>query len=595
MLTGFYFGFGEFGRRLAVEISNLYRSGRELDPYRMVGFLICYDFYPGVHFLQELEKLGLKEVTGDGKLHLEASRIPIPEYKQLSVERVESLDAGVGSFWPIASEAVKENFDRSERALRGDSRYADTLDFQKIEEMRKSMKPSVFIFAGSSAGGTGNGAAPEFAKNYLRWLRSQGLQAPHILPIGVTVLPFEHDPRLHIAEPNALTHLARASEAVKTLFVADNEYFYKKEYPTETAEREVNRLLAYSLLSLFLMNFATARRWEAADYNNFFAIPYRASLTVPSFKSIPVESFSKIMRAFDRSFLTEFIYNTITSGVGAEIDIKSNPPKKALTIIAFPKEMDVKDEVIGELERNLTSKFKEEIGIANYNCTIIRDAPIEEVWVATYFVEPYIYRIREIVKRGSKFLETEGEVENQIRRMIETVPGTKIGEKVVQDTREYAKMIRESYIKFKENFKMYFHEDKGLNPSGGFFLLHSKPRFPESRRRTRILRINVAYLPRGVLEDEERFKAHLRTGPSPVKEAFIVEEYSDRKLQETIETFFKILQRQGKLKGNISLHNARITLEIRREEFPVPQNALTCIVEDLPEASILNVYLEEAS
>lgn len=591
MLTGFYFGFGEFGRKLAIDISNLYKSEKELDPYKIIGFLMCYDFYPGVHFLQELEKLGLKEVAGDGKIYLEASRIPVPEYKQLSV-RIESLDAGVGSFWPIASEAVKENFSKSEGALGGNNQYTDTLDLKNIEDRRMGMKPSFFIFAGSSAGGTGNGAAPEFAKNYLRWLESKGIKAPHILSIGVTVLPFENDPRLHIAEPNALMHLARASEAVKTLFIADNEYFYRKGYPTETAERMVNRLLAYSIVSLFLMNFATTRRWEAADYNNFFAVTRRASITVPSFKSISVEDISKIIRVLDESFLIDFIFNTIISGLAAEIDFKKKPPEKALTIIAFPREIDVKDEVISEIERNLTKIFKEETEIKDYNCTIIRDAPIREVWVTTYFVEPYLYRIKEIVKRGREFLEKEDKIRNHIKRMIETVPGSKIREKVTRDMQEYADMIRESYLKFRDDFKMYFTDDS--NPGRHFFLLYvTKPRLPESKRRTRNLKINVAYLPKDIIETDEKFVVHLHTKPPQINETFVVEEYSDRKLQETIGTFTKILQDYRKLKGSASLHDPRITLRIRGVEVPVPQDALMCVVEELPEDSVLNLYFEE--
>jgi hypothetical protein len=89
------------------------------------------------------------------------------------------------------------------------------------------------------------------------------LDAPYVFHMGVTVLPFETDPRIGLAEPNTLTFLGRFSEIVKTIFIGDNQYIRKtKKVNHENAEGMLNELLAWSILGLFFMNYVHTGRYE---------------------------------------------------------------------------------------------------------------------------------------------------------------------------------------------------------------------------------------------------------------------------------------------------------------------------------------------
>jgi len=602
VVNGLYIGFGDFGANLAVSILKLYYEEKELNQRRseLISDLVCYDFYPGVHFNRKLEINGLLPRIGD-TLYLESSRIPIPQYKILPSPAGASLDAGVGSFWPLALESVLQARDKSIRAAREakDAGVDDPLSLRDIEQLRQTHTPSVFIFAASSAGGTGNGSCPEYANTYINHLSKIGLSPPQILPIAVTVLPFRNDPRLRIAEPNAVTFLGRAlSSAVKTIFIADNELFYERGLPQEKAEKEVNNLLAHSLISLFLMNYATTGRWEAADYNNFFTVwgVERASITVSAFTAVDRRTFAPPtldLRKYIPVFIRKILYFKIVDSLLANIDFKNNPPSKALAIMALPGELNVPDDVVRGIEEELGKIFEDRFKLSrdSYAIRVIRGAPIREVWVSVYFVEPYIPRLGEILKRSQDFFKDDTAIKGYIRGMLRTAPeGVQMElEKGTQKYDMYLYWIRIAYENFRRSFQRYSEELIINNPN---YFFGENPHTAISTRRQRAIPITISYVDKEVLESEEKFIIYLYDEKNaPKKNRFTAYEFADRKLVETVNSVLKILSETTHTESFDLSAGFRVTITLKGYELPIPNEMLDFRVEELPEEAELGIYL----
>ncbi|MEM3942660.1 MAG: hypothetical protein QXJ59_01135 [Thermofilaceae archaeon] len=606
MVNGLYIGFGDFGTNLAISILKLYLEEKELNQRRseLISDLICYDFYPGVHFNRKLEINGLLPRTGD-TLYLESSRIPIPQYKILPSPAGASLDAGVGSFWPLALESVLQARDRSIRAAREakDASVDDPLSLRDVERLRQTHTPSVFIFAASSAGGTGNGSCPEFANMYISYLSKLGLSPPQVLPIAVTVLPFRNDPRLKIAEPNAVTFLGRVlSSAVKTVFIADNELFYKRGLHQEKAEKEVNSLLAHSLISLFLMNYATTGRWEAADYNNFFTVwgVERASVTVPAFTVIDRRRFAPPMldlREYISRFIRKILYFKIVDSLLAYIDFKSNPPSKALAIMALPGELSVPDHIVRIIEEELGKIFEYHFNLSRdaYAVRVIRGAPVQEVWVSVYFVEPFIPRLGEILNHSRDFFRDDTAIKGYIRGMLRTAPESVQTEfeKSIQKHHTYLSWIRTAYENFRRSFQRY---SEGLTKNNSCYFFGEYPHRAISARRQRAIPITISHVDEEVLESEEKFITYLYDQKNALKKnRFIAYEFTDRKLVETINSILKILSETSHTESFNLSAGFRVTITLKGYELPVPNEMLNFRVEELPEEAELGIYLARQS
>ncbi|MEZ0346245.1 MAG: hypothetical protein ABWK01_06825 [Infirmifilum sp.] len=590
MLNGLYLGFGEFGRRLALELTKTYIEEKELvsDTGGIIKPIVCFDLYPGVHFEQDLKREGLAAYREGGELYPESLRVPLPEYKQLPSPTGITLDAGVGSFWPLAMESVLVNRQLSLKAVKSDEQAeVDPLRLRDVEGHRKSYGHSVLIFASSSAGGTGNGSAPEYARSYLRYLDEIGVRPPRILPIGVTVLPFQNDPRLGIAEPNAVTFLGRVTRSgVKTVLLADNEHFYREGVATENAERVVNRNLAYSLISLFLMNYAVARRWEAADYNNFFSIEERASITVPSFVQLPREVLSRLLDI--RQFFGKLAYFHIKENLLAEVDFEHNPPLRALVLVVLPRGLSVASKALGDIERELDEVLERFFHISHRNVTLITNAPVSDVWLAAYFVEPYVPRLREIASRASRFLGDNEAIERQVSRMIMYSP-IRSTDEIANRRQRYMEWIRNAYEEFTGVFRRYVANSHGGSSSP--HALPKRPSDPPQRRVERRFTLGLSLVPGPKLESEEKFVVYLNGSKSLNKKWFTVREYADRKLSETIDCVLRILEEAGVREARSRKDKYRVTITVSGFEFPVPPEILNFPVEELPRDSSLTIYL----
>lgn len=591
MPNALYIGFGEFGRRLAISITEMYINEKKLMESRTgtIKPLFCYDFYPETILLQELERHGLVRITSDNVIIPEAERASgyIPVAHILPSPASIAVSAGVGSFWPLAARSVVEHAGRSSSTLERDG--DDPLGFRRIERARAQINHDVFIFAASCAGGTGNGSCPEFARLYLSSLSRRGIAPPRILPIAVTVLPFKNDPRLHIAEPNTLTFLGRiVTSGVKTVFVADNEHFYRMGEGTAKAEETVNELLAHALASLLLMEYAVARRWEAADFVNFFAIPDRASITVPAFCQIDPKEFTR--RTLDlRMYIPFILQSEIRRGLAAEIYLESRPPKRALVIVALPEGLQLSDSVIGSIEKGLNGMLAG-LCTEKFNVTIIRDAPISNVWVAAYFVEPYIPRLREMYSRASRFLTSEDSIREHIQRMLGTIG---MSPDMLKDAESFIELIRNSYESFTRYFHHYtagngFHSEH--NPFPYIIMRASPPSSPS--RKTRDLKVNIGLVPENVLRTEEEFIVFIHSESSNItRRSFIIREYSDRRIIEMIKDAIKILKDDiGELR-RVKIEPFRATISIMGREIPLPPEALQYYVAELPEDSKIAIYL----
>jgi len=205
-LSGFYIGFGDFGINLGLTILETCRDYR-LNVERFVKHVQVLDFYSGAHFLELRRKRGFEPVVEGAKgstINAEAARLSkCLTYRQLA-ELPYNIASGVGSYWPFSAYYARRNFSRI---------YVDLRESLEKEAGRRITDFNVFIYAASSGGGTGNGSAPEFARQFIR--KEENLRAPHVLHMGVTVLPSEEkESRIGLAESNTMTFLGRFSNIV---------------------------------------------------------------------------------------------------------------------------------------------------------------------------------------------------------------------------------------------------------------------------------------------------------------------------------------------------------------------------------------------
>ncbi|MGC8988214.1 hypothetical protein, partial [Infirmifilum sp.] len=365
---------------------------------------------------------------------------------------------------------------------------------------------------------------------------------------------------------------------VKTIFIADNEFFYRKYSGSERAENMVNMQMAASLISVLLMNYARTRRWEAADYSNFFSSEGRASLTVPAFTAIDKEDFKKIIERLDpERYLPNYLLMKIKGSTLAEIDFSITPSRRALSIIALPAGLHINEEAIGKIEQRLIENFAEhfKLGKNDYSCTIIPNVPIEEVWVTTFFIDPYIPRIAEIYKRGRSFLENKEEIRKHVRRMTETIPG-ELSREISGRYDQYIDWMEKSYKDFVRMFSRYtsFFLD---NPGKDYSLpmLHNYSSSPlfllPLKRRGKTLGVKISEAPRNRLKSDEEFILYIFSLREIRGLSFRVHQFEDRGLAETFENVFKILGKDG---NNESLGGIKVALNVGNESqlklIPVP-------------------------
>ncbi|MGB9623101.1 MAG: hypothetical protein ACPL07_04570, partial [Candidatus Bathyarchaeia archaeon] len=136
MTRAFYFGFGEFGRRLRIAILKFFISERDLDADNLISYLMSYDFYPGHMDRKDLEREGLTTTSEGGVLRPEARRLPPSNFKTLPPPSFIkwTLEAGVGGFWPIAAQSILENFPDNLEEI--NKQKPDKLDVWKVEKER---------------------------------------------------------------------------------------------------------------------------------------------------------------------------------------------------------------------------------------------------------------------------------------------------------------------------------------------------------------------------------------------------------------------------------------------------------------------------
>ena len=473
-LSGLYIGFGNFGLNLGLTILETCRDYR-LNVERFVKHVQVLDFYPGAHFIELRRRRGFEPIVEGAEgstVNAEAARLSkCLTYRQLvdTAELPYNIAAGVGSYWPLSAYHTRRNFPRI---------HVDLGESLEKEAGRKITDFNVFIYAASSGGGTGNGSAPQFASQFIRKLdEEEKLRAPHVLHMGVTVLPFETDPRIGLAEPNTLTFLGRFSDIVKTIFIGDNQYIQTvKKVSQEEAERRLNELLAWSILGLFFMNYVHTGRYEAADYVAFFSTEGRSTWVVPSFTRFKGDELTRYLEVWKPELPAKSIAYQLKDNLAAEINTNYEA-RKLLVILALPEAISVGEGFDAELRKALSKKFN--VSGKNIHVAYAHANFGGLVYSFAYVVDPFIQRIKNIYSRNAHLMKASSsrrkQLESLASRMRGTMPSVLISQRIENVVRD-VELIEDALDKFYKIFESYLANwglvpDKiGQNPHGTFFL-----------------------------------------------------------------------------------------------------------------------------
>jgi len=590
-LSSLYMGFGNFGLNLGLAIAKIVCKDFKLNPERFVKHVRVQDFYPGAHFLELLRRLGLgapEEVAQGGTIDAEAVRCrnylsygPIASAEELPY----NIAAGVGSYWPLSAYHARRNFARL---------YSDLVNDLEHKAGRKVTDFNIFVYAASSGGGTGNGSAPEFAGLLIRELEKEKLVAPHVLHLGVTVLPFKADPRIGLAEPNTLAFLGRFSKVVRTILVGDNQYVQEtRKTNQEEAERKLNEILAWSILGLFFMNYVQTGRYEVADYVAFFSAEGRSSWVVPAFTFLKGEDFIGYLEKWKPEVPARAIVLQLKDSLAAEINTEYEA-RKLLVIVVLPRVVSVSWEFYQAFRSALSREFntpEDRIHIA-FAYTDVRGLAL----IFAYVVDPYIQRISEIYGKNIHLFEA-----GSSRRKSFTGLATRMRGTMPVSIESYEKELLSSDVEYIEKAFAQFHTvfenylaSWGLTPrrvaegphTVNFFLdLLPKLREPAVvPRQACSFKLEVLHLEESRPASPADLAVLLnRAEGLPVKNYYLVESL-DRTLREAVEAAHTAL-RAGDWPW--------ICLKLGSTYIPLTEDFLDYVVSELasvPDSTIALVY-----
>ena len=372
--------------------------------------------------------------------------------------------------------------------------------------------------------------------------------------MGVTVLPFETDPRIGLAEPNTLTFLGRFSEIVKTIFIGDNQYIRKtKKVNHENAEGMLNELLAWSILGLFFMNYVHTGRYEAADYVAFFSTEFstegRSTWVVPAFTCFKGDKLIRYLEMWKPEVPAKWIAYKLKDNLAAEINTRYEA-RKLLVILALPEAISVGEDFDAELRKALWRKFnvsEENIHVAYAHANFGGLA-----YSFAYVVDPFIQRIKKIYSKNAHLMKASSSrrrrLKSLVSRMRETMPSV-LESHGIEDI-EY---IEDSLARFYNVFESYLANfglvpDKiGQNPHETFFL-NLLPVFSEPIVKPQEpinIKLEVIYI-----EEKEPNNLIDTTVLLNSRHDFDVEnytliEYIDRTIEELLKTINTIFYKEG--------------------------------------------------
>jgi hypothetical protein len=551
-LSGFYIGFGNFGLNLGFTILETCRDFR-LNIDRFVRHIQIFDFYPGAHFIELRRRRGFEPIiegSGGSTVDAEAARLSkCLTYRQLAdpAELPYNIAAGVGSYWPLSAYHARRNFPRICTEL-GES--------LEKEAGRRITDFNVFIYAASSGGGTGNGSAPEFASQFIKELeRKEKLYTPHVLHMGVTVLPFKTDPRIGLAESNTLTFLGRFSNIVKTIFIGDNQYIQiVKKVNQEDAERMLNELLAWSILGLFFMNYVHTGRYETADYVAFFSTEGRSTWVVPAFTRFKGEELIGYLERWKPEVPAKWIAYQLKDSLAAEINTKYEV-RKLLTILALPRTLSVS----GDFDHALRKALSEEFNVSEKSVHVAY-AHVDVGGLAyafAYVVDPFIQRIKEIYSSNTHLVKASSSrrrsLENLAIRMRGTMPTGLESYEADLVSRE-VDYVEEAFTKFSKIFENYLAnwgltpERIGENPHGTNPFLDLLPKFSEPIVRpwqAHRIRLEVVHVEGAKPVNIIDIAVLLNSSHNFTIENYLLAEYADRTISETLETVHSVLNKES--------------------------------------------------
>ena len=551
-LSGLYIGFGEFGINLGLTILETCRDYR-LNVERFVKHVQVLDFYPGTHFLERRRRRGFEPVVEGAKgstINAEAARLSkCLTYRQLA--ELPSIASGVGSYWPLSAYYTRRNFSRI---------YVDLREGLEKEAGRKITDFNIFIYAASSGGGTGNGSAPEFARQFIRKLdEEENLRAPHVLHMGVTVLPSEEkEPRIGLAESNTLTFLGRFSNIVKTIFIGDNQYILTNEKVSpEEALRRLNELLAWSILGLFFMNYVYTDRYEAADYVAFFSTEGRSTWVVPAFCSFEEDKLNALNKIWKVEALAKSIVYKLQDSLAAGINTKYEA-RKLLVILALPEAISKREDFDSELRKALSDEFnvsKKNIHVAYAHVDFGGLA-----YAFAYIVDPFIQRIKNIYDINADLLKDSSgrrrQLESLVSRMRRAMPSASESYRIedIEYIKEDIEWIENALKKFDKIFRSYLGnwgivpDEIGQNPHGIFPLLNLLPKFGEPIVKPQEpinIKLEVIYLEEKEPDNLTDTTVLLNSGHDFDVENYTLIEYRDRTIEELLEIINTIFKKEG--------------------------------------------------
>lgn len=550
-LSGLYMGFGNFGLNLGLSLARIVCKDFGLNAERFVKHVRVSDFYPGLHFEELRRRWGLscsdRGAEGDiidAEAHRCCNYLSYGEIAS-SEELPYNITAGVGSYWPLSAYHARKNFP---------SIYSKLVSDLEQKAGRRITDFNIFIYAASSGGGTGNGSAPELASLFIKELEKEKLYAPHVLHLGVTVLPFRADPRIGLAEPNALAFSGRFSKVVKTLIIGDNQYIQEtKRVNMEEAERKLNELLAWSILGLFFMNYVQTGRYEVADYVAFFSVEGRSSWVVPAFTLFKGEDFIGYLEKWKPEVPVKAIALQLKDNLAAEINTDYEA-RKLLVIMVVPRAASISGEFEYALRKALSREFnvsEDRVHIA-YAYADVRGL----AFAFAYVVDPYIKRLSEVYSSNIHFFEADRNrrkrLENLTLRMRTTTPVSieSYERELLSRDVEYLEV---AFNQFYEVFEDYLG-NWGLTPrrirensSTANFFLDLLPRFKEPiivPRQAHRFNLETILLE----EDEPASPVDLAirlnsTGNFSARNYYLVESL-DRTLREMLETAHLALSKE---------------------------------------------------
>jgi hypothetical protein len=589
-LSGLYMGFGNFGLNLGVTIAKIVCRDFKLNPERFVKHIRVYDFYPDVVFSEKLKRMGLKgpKDIAEGET-IDAEAVRCSNYLSYGLiasaeELPYNIAAGVGSYWPLSAHHARKNFQRI---------YSELVNDLEQKAGRRITDFNVFIYAASSGGGTGNGSAPELASQLISKLeKEEKLAAPHVLHIGATVLPFETDPRIGLAEPNTLTFFGRFSKVVKTILVGDNHYVQiTRRFNQEEAERELNETLAWAILGLFFMNYVQTGRYEVADYVAFFSAEERSTWVVPAFTFFREEEFIGLLEKWEPEVPVEAIVLQLKNSLTAEINT-AYEARKLLVILVLPRAVSVSWEFYQALRNALSREFnvrENRIHIA-FAYANVRGLAL----AFAYVVDPFIQRIAKIYSKNASIFEASSSRKkfflNLAAMMKATMPISieSYEEELLSRDVEY---IEKALNQFHSVFEYYLGnwgltpEKVKKDPNTTNFFLDLLPKLKEPAiepRQMHRFKLEVIRLEGGEQVSLIDLAVILNSSRNLSFKNYHLLESLDRTLRETIEAAHAALDARGQ---------PWVCLKIGGTYIPLTEDFLNYSVSELVSVSNLTISL----